>query len=143
MLRALEVLRATGQSIRTYQQKNKKTRPFDIISIRLDLPREELYQRINNRVGQMMQNGLWEEAQSLYPYRHLNALQTVGYKEIFDYIERKSTMEEAVELIKRNTRHFAKRQCTWFANQLPAELFHPEDINSILKHIVTEVSKIG
>jgi tRNA dimethylallyltransferase len=140
MLRALEVITGTGQSILSFQQKKIKLRDFDVVSISLELPREELYTRINARVDQMMATGLWEEVQELYPYRHLNALQTVGYKELFDYVDGKHTMQVAVELIKRNTRQFAKRQCTWFAHQLEAQLFHPEAFQSMLTYIESELT---
>lgn len=140
MLRALEVVMGTGQSILSFQHKNKKQRPFRIISIRLDLPREELYERINNRVDQMMKMGLLEEITILYPYRHFNALQTVGYKELFEYIDDKQSLEQAVEHIKRNTRHFAKRQCTWFAHQLPSILFHPVDNQYLIRFLNSELT---
>ena len=135
MLRALEVLIGTGKSIISFQQKNKKQRNFDIVSLSLDLPRETLYARINARVDQMMDMGLWEEAQMLYPQRGLNALQTVGYKEIFDCIDGKHSIDEAVMLIKRNTRHFAKRQCTWFTHQLPSQLFNAEEAKQIIQFL--------
>ncbi|MFN5333604.1 MAG: tRNA (adenosine(37)-N6)-dimethylallyltransferase MiaA [Bacteroidota bacterium] len=138
MLRALEVMIGTGHSILSFQLKNKKQRPFSLIHIRLDLPRAELYTRINNRVDQMIQMGLSKEVESLYSFRHFNALQTVGYKELFDYMEGNCNLDEAVESIKRNTRHFAKRQCTWFAHQLPSEVFHPEDLQKISEYIHSE-----
>jgi tRNA dimethylallyltransferase len=140
MLRALEVVMGTGQSILYFQHKNKKYRPFKVISIRLDLPREELYTRINNRVDQMMKMGLLEEIKLLYPYRSLNALQTVGYKELFDYLDEKQSLELAVNYIKRNTRHFAKRQVTWFANQLSSVLFHPEEMQNLFIYLNSELS---
>ncbi len=114
MMRALEVLRATGQSIRNFQRKEKVQRPFEIKSIVLEKPREILYDRINRRVDQMMQQGLLDEARHLYRWKHLNALQTVGYQELFEHFEGKYSLDEAVEKIKQNTRHYAKRQMTWF-----------------------------
>jgi tRNA dimethylallyltransferase len=114
LMRALEVWQATGQSILSFRTRQKKERPFSIMKIGLELPRQELYERINRRVDQMMEAGLLEEVKSLLPFRHLNALQTVGYKELFDHLDGKVSLEEAIELIKKNTRHYAKRQMTWF-----------------------------
>ncbi len=114
MMRALEVKMSTGQSILEFQTKEKKHRPFNVVKIGLELPRAELYLRINNRVDLMMAAGLLKEAESLLPYRHLNALQTVGYKELFDYFDGLTSLDRAVELIKQNSRHYAKRQLTWF-----------------------------
>ena len=118
MLRALEVKLSTGKSILQLQSGKKVKRDFEIKNILLELPREQLYNRINDRVDQMMQDGLLAEAESLFSYRHLNALQTVGYKELFDYMEGKVSLPEAIEEIKKNTRHFAKRQVTWFKKYL-------------------------
>lgn len=114
MMRALEVKLSTGQSILNFQTKEKKPRPFNMVKIGLELPRTELYQRINNRVDQMMAAGLLKEVESLLPYRQLNALQTVGYKELFDYFDGLSSLDRAIDLIKQNSRHYAKRQLTWF-----------------------------
>jgi len=114
MMRALEVILATGESIRSFQTGKKAVRDFQIVRINLELPKELLYEQINTRVDQMIEEGLVEEVESLYSYRSLNALQTVGYTEIFDYLDRKIPIEEAISLIKRNTRHYAKRQVTWF-----------------------------
>ena len=114
MIRALEVQLSTGISITTFQSRQKKQRSFNIIKIGLELPREILYQRINERVDKMMDEGLVAEAQQLIPYKKLNALQTVGYRELFDYFGNKIDLQRAIELIKQNTRHYAKRQLTWF-----------------------------
>lgn len=114
MLRALEVKFATGKSIFDFHIKEKSKRKFEIKTSLLQLPREQLYKNINNRVDLMMERGLLKEAQSLYPYKHLNALQTVGYKELFDYFDGKVSLQKALEEIKKNTRHYAKRQMTWF-----------------------------
>jgi tRNA dimethylallyltransferase len=118
MMRALEVIRSTGQSITYFQQGHKKLRPFNIIKIGLELPREILYNRINHRVLQMMEAGLEKEARALYPYKDLNALQTVGYRELFDYFAGYTSLERAVELVMQNSRHYAKRQLTWFKKDL-------------------------
>ena len=117
MLRALEVKLSTGQSIINIQSGKKVERDFNIKNINLEIPRDELYKRINQRVDVMMQEGLLKEAKSLYPHRHLNALQTVGYRELFEYIDGKISLDNAIEKIKKNTRHFAKRQITWFKGQ--------------------------
>ena len=114
MMRALEVKLSTGNSITSFQTKQKVTRDFNIIQIGMELPREILYKQINSRVDAMIKMGLEEEARSLLPYRNLNALQTVGYKELFSYFDGEISLSKAVELIKQNTRHYAKRQMTWF-----------------------------
>lgn len=113
ILRALEVKLSTGKSILNFHSGKKIQRDFDIKNVLLDLPREQLYNNINTRVDEMMLNGLLKEAENLFPYRHLNALQTVGYKELFDYFEEKISLYTAIEAIKKNTRHYAKRQVTW------------------------------
>ena len=113
-LRALEVKLSTGKSILEFQTKIKVPRDFEIEYLLMDMPREILYQRINSRVDNMLQEGLLEEVKSLYPFRHLNALQTVGYRELFEYLEEKISLEKAVDAIKKNSRHYAKRQMTWF-----------------------------
>jgi tRNA dimethylallyltransferase len=114
LMRALEVKMATGRSIREMQQKKPVTRHFNILKYGIDISKEQLHHNINKRVDKMMQDGLTEEVKSLLPYRKLNALQTVGYNEIFDYLDGKISLEEAVERIKINTRQYAKRQMTWF-----------------------------
>jgi len=118
MLRALAVKLSTGKSILDFHSGKKEKRNFEIKNILLELPREQLYHNINHRVDQMMQDGLLDEANYLFPLRHLNALQTVGYKELFDYFDGKVSLDEAVEEIKKNTRHYAKRQLTWFKKYL-------------------------
>ncbi|HSB92248.1 MAG TPA: tRNA (adenosine(37)-N6)-dimethylallyltransferase MiaA [Flavitalea sp.] len=114
LMRALEVIRGTGKSIRSYQRGQSIQRDFEITKIAIDVPREELNQRINHRVDVMMESGLFEEAKGLYPYRHLPALKTVGYAELFDHFEGKLSLTEAIDRIKINTRQYAKRQLTWF-----------------------------
>lgn len=114
IMRALEVMEATGQSVLVFRTGKKTARDFTIKKIGIELPKEELHRRINARVDQMMKAGLLDEVKSLVPYKELNALQTVGYKELFDYLEGKTSLERAVELIKQNTRQYAKRQLTWF-----------------------------
>ncbi|MEP6584433.1 MAG: tRNA (adenosine(37)-N6)-dimethylallyltransferase MiaA [Ginsengibacter sp.] len=114
IMRALEVKLSTGKSIVTFQSGKKVKRNFNIKNINLEIPRDELYRRINNRVDEMMNQGLLEEVRSLSQYQHFNALQTVGYKELFEFLNEKISLDEAVDLIKKNTRHYAKRQITWF-----------------------------
>ena len=114
LMRALEVVQSTGKSIVHFQKGNKSKRPFDIQKILLNVPREQLYQRINTRVDLMMKGGLMDEVKSLLPFKNLNALQTVGYRELFSCLAEEISLEEATENIKKNTRHYAKRQLTWF-----------------------------
>ncbi len=114
MMRALEVKRSTGKSILEYHSGKKAARDFKINIINKKMPKQELYERINERVDEMMSDGLLQEAESLFPLKHLNALQTVGYKELFSYLEGTISLDKAVDEIKKNTRHFAKRQVTWF-----------------------------
>ena len=114
MMRALEVKFSTGKSIIEFQSHKKKKRDFKIIKLGLELPKEELHKNINNRVDEMMNSGLLNEVKSLSSYKNLNALQTVGYKELFDHLDGKISLDDAVERIKINTRQYAKRQMTWF-----------------------------
>jgi tRNA dimethylallyltransferase len=114
LMRALEIKRASGNSIRHFQQAAKTIRPFQIIKLGIDLPKPILQHRIQARVDAMMAAGQLEEARQLLPYRHWQALQTVGYKELFEHFDGKCTLTEAIEHIKTNTRHYAKRQMTWF-----------------------------
>ena len=114
MMRALEVKLSTGKSILEFQSGKKIQRKFKIKKINVEIPRDELYKRINNRVDIMMNAGLLKETETLYAYKNLNALQTVGYRELFDFIDGKISLEAAINNIKKNTRHFAKRQITWF-----------------------------
>ena len=113
-MRALEVFESTGQSILSFRKNKKAERPFNIIKIGLELPKEELHANINSRVDKMIQDGLVEEVSSLKGYRDVNALQTVGYSEIFEHLDGKMSLETAIEEIKKNTRQYAKRQMTWF-----------------------------
>lgn len=135
MIRALEVCLATGKPYSTFLSHEPKPRQFKHIGIGLELPRPELFERINARVDQMVKMGLIEEAKKLYPLRHLNALQTVGYKELFSAFDGDISTEEAIESIKVNTRRFAKRQLTWFKKNGNARWFSPTDKTSIVKWI--------
>ncbi|MGZ3776881.1 MAG: tRNA (adenosine(37)-N6)-dimethylallyltransferase MiaA, partial [Mucilaginibacter sp.] len=114
LIRALEVFEHTGVPFSAYRKSTTNQRPFRSFKIGIDLPREVLYQRINQRVHEMIKQGLVEEVKALLPYRHLNALNTVGYSELFDYFDGETDLETAIALIKQNTRRFAKRQMTWF-----------------------------
>ena len=135
MMRALEVKLGTGNSIRSYQNKQPALRPFNIMKIGLELPRPELNDRIHQRVDVMMKDGLLDEVGSLLPYQNLNALQTVGYKEIIDHFNGGSSLQTAIELIKTNTRQYAKRQMTWFKKDKDFQWFGPQQRESILKHL--------
>lgn len=135
LMRALEIKNQTGNSILDYRNRKMVDRDFNIVKIGLELPREILYTRINNRVELMMQLGLLEEAASLVAYKKLNALQTVGYKELFDYFEGSITLEKAVDLIKQNSRHYAKRQLTWFKKDRAITWFNA-DLNNLLQQVL-------
>lgn len=117
VLRALSFVRSTGKSIIQFQSGQKKQRPFRIVSFAIELPREELYRRINSRTTQMMEAGLLEEAEQMLPYRHLPPLQTVGYAELFEYFDGLCSLDEAIEKIAQHTRNYAKRQLTWFRRE--------------------------
>lgn len=114
VIRALEVIRTSGRTFSSFQQSERKNRNYSLYRFVIDLPRELLYERINKRVDSMMQNGLLQEASSLYEFKDLQVLNTVGYAELFDYVAGETGLEVATELIKRNTRRYAKRQLTWF-----------------------------
>lgn len=127
VIHAVEICRMTGQPYSSLRTETKKERPFDIVKIGLTRPREELYGRINSRVDAMMRDGLEAEARRLYPYRHLNALNTVGYKEMFAYFDGTYDLPTAVEKIKRNTRVYARKQMTWFRRDDTIVWFTPDD----------------
>ena len=138
LIRALEVIEGTGKSIRSFQTKNKLTHPFSIVKIGLTLPRDVLYESIDRRMDEMISQGLFAEAESLYPLKHINALQTVGYQEIFDYIDAKYDRQEAIRLLKRNSRRYAKRQLTWFQRDSNIIWMEPHNIDGIIQTIVKE-----
>ncbi len=135
VIHALEICHQTGKTYTSFRTQQKKERPFHIIKIGLNRDREELYQRINQRVDQMMADGLLDEVKGLVEKRHTNALNTVGYKELFDYLDGRWSLEEAVERIKGNTRRYARKQLTWYKRDTAMEWFHPEDIQDILNYI--------
>ncbi len=135
MMRALEVMLATGKSIMDFRTGANKTRPFHVKWIGLELPREVLVTRINERVDAMMRAGWLQEVRELVPHRHLNALQTVGYKELFEHLDGKFTLSEAVDRIKISTRQYAKRQMTWFRAIPEIRWFDPSDISGIRQYL--------
>ncbi|WP_336514496.1 tRNA (adenosine(37)-N6)-dimethylallyltransferase MiaA [Pollutibacter soli] len=139
MMRALEVKRASGYSIRHFQQAFRTKRNFRMIELGLELPRETLYDKINRRVDEMIRSGLQQEVRDLYSSRNLNALQTVGYRELFDQMEGRLTIDEAINKIKQNTRHYAKRQMTWFKADPVITWFHPEELEKIIEFLDKEI----
>ncbi|MEQ8476558.1 tRNA (adenosine(37)-N6)-dimethylallyltransferase MiaA [Fulvivirga sp.] len=141
VIRGLEVYLSSGKPYSTFRTGEKKLRNFVVIKIGLDRFREELYERINKRVDMMMSLGLQEEVKALEAFREKQALQTVGYKEIFDHLDGLTTLDEAVELIKRNTRRYAKRQMTWFRRDNEIKWFHPDDFQNILGYIDDQIKK--
>ena len=135
VVHALEICTMTGKTYTSFRKRIKKELPFRIIKIGLDRPREELYQRINARVDKMMEEGLLDEARQMYPMRDMNALNTVGYKELFDYFDGRWPLEEAVERIKGNTRRYARKQLTWYKKDEQIRWFHPDDKTAIMNYI--------
>lgn len=135
VVHALEICTMTGKTYTSFRKKEKRERPFDIIKIGLNRPREELYDRINRRVDQMVADGLLEEAKALYPMKSLNALNTVGYKELFDYFDGRWSLDEAIERIKGNTRRYARKQLTWFKKDERIRWYHPDDQTAIINDI--------
>jgi tRNA dimethylallyltransferase len=134
LMRALEVVMATGRSILDFRKGAKAKRDFDVVKIALQLPKEQLHQQIENRVDKMMDVGLEEEVRTLVPYQHLNALQTVGYKEMFDHLNGVITLNDAIALIKRNTKQYAKRQMTWFRKDIDYHWL-PPDAESVYNYV--------
>ena len=143
IIRAIEVFESTGQPYSSYRNGNYKQRPFQTIKIGLDMPREQLYERINKRVDIMITDGLVDEVKQLSSYRNLNALNTVGYSEIFDYLDGKTDLPRAIELIKQNTRRFAKRQLTWFRKDKDIQWFLPTDVPAIIHFIDDTIARLS
>ena len=135
VLRAVEVCRQTGKPYSSLRTGSRRERPFRIVKIGVTLPREELYGRIDRRVELMMEAGLKAEARAVYPYRRLNSLQTVGYKELFAHFDGAISLEEAVALIQRNSRRYAKRQLTWFRRDKAVHWFRPDEIKRIIQQV--------
>jgi tRNA dimethylallyltransferase len=133
LMRALEVKLFTDRSILTFRTRVCKTRSFKLVKIGLELPKEELHQHIHCRTETMMTNGLLDEVRELHPFKHLNGLQTVGYSELFDYLEGKCSIQEAVELIKSHTRQYAKRQMTWFRKDQSIQWMAPGNLDLLKK----------
>lgn len=134
--RALEVYYQTGRPYSTFRQRNVAKRDFDIIKLAILCDRDKLIDRINQRVDMMMKQGLLDEVKSVYPKRHLNSLNTVGYKELFDYLDGKCTMEQAVEQIKINTRQYAKRQMTWLRKNNDYQWFKIDEVDEIIENLM-------
>ncbi|MBB6110755.1 tRNA dimethylallyltransferase [Mucilaginibacter lappiensis] len=141
IIRALEVFESSGKPFSSYRQATINKRPFNIIKLALNLPREVLYNRINDRVDLMAQQGLLAEVEALLPSRHLNALNTVGYAELFDYFDGKTSLEKAIEMIKQNTRRFAKRQLTWFRKDSSFHWFQASD-RDVLDQMISTIDTI-
>jgi tRNA dimethylallyltransferase len=135
LMRALEIIQAAGLRPSTLRTKKKRSLPFQVIKIGLHVERAQLYDRIDRRVDAMISNGLFEEAAALFPFRALNALQTVGYQEIFGFMEGQYDRDEAIRLLKRNTRRYAKRQMTWFRKDTEIKWFQPNQLDEINQYI--------
>ncbi len=140
LIRAIEVCRASGQTFSSFLKGNKADRVYNIIYLKLEMDRERLYDQINKRVDQMIELGLENEAKNLFSFRHLIPLQTVGYQEIFDYLNNKTSLEEAISLIKRNTRRYAKRQMTWLRRDEHWKAFYPSNIQKIIDYLEGKMS---
>ena len=139
LVRALEVSIFSGKPYSEYRVGAARPRPFSTIYVGLELPRQELYSRINSRMDLMIENGLFEEARRVERFVGANALKTIGYKEIYGYFNGEYDYDEAVRLLKRNSRRFAKRQMTWFKKNSRIEWFNPADVNSIINYIDSEI----
>jgi len=140
IVHALEICLMTGKPYSSFRSSPKKNRPFNIIKTGLDCDRELLHQKINKRVDQMMKAGLEQEARSVFQQRHLNALNTVGYRELFDWLKGEISRERAIELIKRNTRRYARKQLTWFRNDTAVTWFQPEETSKIIEYLNQKIS---
>ncbi|MCD0490301.1 tRNA (adenosine(37)-N6)-dimethylallyltransferase MiaA [Pedobacter sp. MC2016-14] len=138
MIRGLEFFLSTGHKLSSYQTHTKKKRPFNILKIGLNQDRTELYNRINYRVDLMMETGLLNEVEGLAPYRNYNALKTVGYTELFDFLDGNIQLQEAIDQIKQNTRRFAKRQLTWFRKDEETKWFEPSQTTEIINYILSK-----
>jgi len=141
IIRALEICDTTGRPYSSFLKKEKPAREFRILKVGIERPRDQLYRRINERVDKMVAEGLEKEAHSLYEFRHLNALQTPGYKEMFEYFDGRISLDNAISLIKRNSRRYAKRQITWWSRDREIVWFQPDDRDKILKYLESEIRK--
>jgi len=135
IMRALEVCLVTGKTFSSLRKNETKQRDFSIIKIGLNLPREELFQRIHSRIDHMIEKGLLDEVKKLYSFRELNALKTVGYSELYKHIDGKVELEDAIEKIKTNTRRYAKRQLTWFKRDKSIKWFSPDEIEEMIRYV--------
>lgn len=142
LMRALEVRIGTGRSIREFQTRSTSRLSYPVVKVGLQPEREQLYERINDRVDEMVKAGLEDEARRLYPDRHYNALQTVGYQEMFEYFEGRVTRDDAIAMIKQNTRNYARRQLTWFRRDKEITWFDPGDEGAIFQFIESRRSRI-
>ena len=140
VVHALEICTMTGRTYTSFRKRERKERPFHIVKIGLNRDRSELYERINARVDAMMRQGLLQEAKGLYMQREQNALNTVGYKELFDYLDGQWSLDEAVERIKGNTRRYARKQLTWYKKDPLIHWFHPDQKKEIIDYIITQSS---
>ncbi len=140
VIHALEICHMTGRTYTSYRTQSCKERPFRIVKIGLRREREELYERINRRVEIMMEDGLLDEVRSVLPYRHLNSLNTVGYKELFMYLDGEWTLDFAIEKIKQNSRIYSRKQMTWFKRDTEIHWFHPDDTSDIMDFVKQEVT---
>lgn len=135
VVHALEICHMTGKTYTSFRKNTIKKRPFNILKIGLNRPREELYERINQRVDQMLADGWLEEAQKVYPLKGLNSLNTVGYKELFEYFDGQVSLDEAVEKIKGSTRRYARKQLTWYKRDAAVRWFYPREEDEILSYV--------
>jgi len=139
LLKALEIITMTGRPYSSFLTRQKKERDFGIIQTGLNIERKQLYENINLRVENMIRKGLVEEAKALHPFRKLNALETVGYKEIFDHLEGKTSLKEAIDLIKRHSRQYARRQLTWFRKNKHVRWFSPDEPDAMIGYILSRM----
>ncbi len=142
VIHAVEVCLMAGKPYSSLRTNTRKQRPFQIIKIGLTLDRDELYERINTRVDEMMANGLLDEAKSVYPKRHLNSLNTVGYKELFEYFDGEADLDTAVEKIKQNTRIYSRKQTSWFKRDKEIKWFHPDEKQKIIAYIRKQLNAV-
>ena len=141
IIHALEISIMTGKPYSSFRSNPKKNRPFTVIKIGLNCKREELHHKINSRVDQMIDAGLEAEARNYYPLKHLNALNTVGYRELFAFFDGEITREAAIELIKRNSRRYARKQLTWFRNDTEMNWFEPTQLSEIITFVENRISE--
>lgn len=141
LLHAVEIQQMTGMPFTSFRKKTVKERPFRIIKVGINQDRKVLYDRINQRVLKMMDAGLLEEAKAVYPYRKLNSLNTVGYKELFSFLDGDCSLDEAIDLIQRNTRKYARKQLTWFRRDQQITWFEPDQIQEIIEFLDSKMSE--